>query len=163
MASKIEWTEETWNPTVGCDKISEGCKNCYAITMANRLAHIPNMTALYMDTVTTTAAGKHNWTGVVKVAESNFDKPFRFKKPTTFFVDSMSDLFHKDVPMHVIADVFAIMYLNKHHKFQVLTKRAERLLILNTDEFKEAYHKACNAMHDKYIGNLEQEMYQYRG
>jgi len=161
MPSKIEWTEETWNPVVGCDKISAGCRDCYAIRMAWRLAHIPKMKELYGDVVKKGENGKPNWTGVVKESESALDYPLRLKNPTVFFVDSMSDLFHAKLSIYTIAKVFAIMYLTPHHTYQILTKRADRLLLLKTDEFKEAFHEACNEMHHKYIKPLEQELYFY--
>lgn len=125
--SKIEWTGKTWNPIIGCDKVSAGCKYCYAIRMANRLAHIPAMMDLYMDTVTVGANGQPNWTGVVKVSERSMDKPLRTNKPTLFFVNSMSDLFHDAVPFDVVDRVFAIMAICQRHTFQVLTKRAARM------------------------------------
>lgn len=128
MSTGIEWTEETWNPIVGCSKVSEGCKHCYAITMANRLAHIPATVELYMDTVTVGANGMPNWTGVVKVSENAMDKPLRTKKPTMWFVNSMSDLFHDSVPFSVIDKIFAVMGICQQHTFQILTKRPERML-----------------------------------
>lgn len=128
MGTKIQWTEETWNPVVGCGKVSEGCKHCYAITMANRLAHIPAMADLYRDTVTVGANGKANWTGVVKVSEGSMDKPLRYRKPTMFFVNSMSDLFHDAVPFEVVDRVYDIMDACPQHTFQILTKRPERMV-----------------------------------
>lgn len=128
MSTKIEWTQETWNPTIGCDKVSAGCKHCYAIRMAWRLAHNPKMQELYADTVTKGKNGQPNWTGIVKVSEAAMDKPLRYKKPTMFFVDSMSDLFHKEVPFEVMERVFAIMAQCPQHTFQILTKRPERIV-----------------------------------
>lgn len=127
MSTKIEWTQQTWNPTVGCDKVSAGCKHCYAIRMAWRLAHIPAMKELYGDTVKKGANGEPNWTGVVKVSEAAMDKPLQFKKPTMFFVDSMSDLFHESVPFEVMDRVFDIMDACPQHTFQILTKRPGRM------------------------------------
>ncbi len=147
--TKIEWTEETWNPVVGCSKVSEGCKNCYAITMANRLAHIHATTELYMDTVTKTAGGLLNWTGVVNVSEGAMDKPLWTRKPTMFFVNSMSDLFHESVPFEVIHRVFAVMALCPQHTFQILTKRADRMA--------EYFKKYENGIGDK----IENRVYQY--
>jgi len=126
--SKIEWTMQTWNPVVGCDKVSEGCKNCYAITMAHRLMHMPASKDKYAGTVEKTAGGKLNWTGKVNLDHSALQKPLNTKKPTTFFVNSMSDLFHEDVPFEFIMEVFFIMQKCPQHTFQILTKRPKRMV-----------------------------------
>jgi protein gp37 len=116
--SKIEWTESTWNPVTGCTKISEGCKNCYAERMALRLK----------------AAGSPNYTNGFKVTlhPHALEIPLRWKQPRTIFVNSMSDLFHKDVPFHFISKVFDVMRRASHHRFQILTKRSGRLLKLSS-------------------------------
>ncbi|WP_447727259.1 DUF5131 family protein [Sphingomonas koreensis] len=137
-ASKIEWTERTWNPIVGCSIHSAGCTNCYAMKMAGRLAAIaiaysennigePGPTDHYVGTTVKTKAG-FVWSGEVNVApESILMEPLRRKKATTWFVNSMSDLFHESVPDDVIDRVFAVMALCPQHRFQVLTKRADRM------------------------------------
>ena len=134
--SKIEWTEQTWNPIVGCSLESPGCTNCYAMKMAGRLALMG--TAHYAGTTQKTKAG-FVWTGKINVApDSILLAPLKRGKPTTYFVNSMSDLFHPDVPDAVIDRVFAVMALcgpqvlpnGKHwpgHIFQVLTKRSARM------------------------------------
>jgi protein gp37 len=111
--SSIEWTEATWNPVTGCTKISEGCRNCYAHTMAKRLHAMGNPryekgfeVTLHLDLI---------------------DLPLRWKKPRVIFVNSMSDLFHKDVPLEFIKAVFETMENAPWHTFQVLTKRSDRL------------------------------------
>ena len=111
--SKIEWTESTWNPITGCTKISDGCKNCYAERMANRLHNM----------------GNPRYTNGFKVTlhEDLLDKPLSWKKPAMIFVNSMSDLFHKDVPLDYIQKVFKSMTNAYWHTFQVLTKRGDRL------------------------------------
>jgi protein gp37 len=112
--SKIEWTGKTWNPIVGCTKVSAGCKNCYAEVMHGRL----------------TAMGQPKYADpfrTVRTWPAHLDIPLRRKKPTDYFVNSMSDLFHKDVPNEYIAAVFGVMAACPQHTFQVLTKRAERL------------------------------------
>ncbi len=111
--SKIEWTQNTWNPVTGCNKISEGCKHCYAETMSRRLK----------------AMGVEKYKNDFKVTlhEDSLEAPLKWKKPRTVFVNSMSDLFHKDVPLEFIQKVFEVMGKASQHKFQVLTKRAERL------------------------------------
>ena len=116
--SKIEWTESTWNPVTGCTKISEGCKNCYAERMALRLK----------------AAGSPNYANGFQVTlhEHSLEIPLRWKQPRTIFVNSMSDLFHKDVPFDFISKVFDVMHLASQHRFQILTKRSDRLLKLSS-------------------------------
>src|SRR5581483_10160075 len=108
--SAIEWTEQTWNPIVGCSIVSPGCTNCYAMAMA---ARIDKMTlASHYEGLTKTVNGKQVWTG--KLARANdhiFNAPLRRKKPTTYFVNSMGDLFHEDVPVEWIDRVFAVMGL----------------------------------------------------
>lgn len=162
MATKIEWTEATWNPVVGCDKVSEGCKNCYAIRLAYRLMHLPATKEKYAGTVERTASGNMNWTGKINIDRASLGKPFTFSKPTTFFVNSMSDLFHEEIDISFSAEVFAVMFLTPQHTYQVLTKRAEKMQSdLKDPAFMQAFWKACNYLHDKYINPLEQEMYSY--
>jgi len=116
--SLIEWTEKTWNPLTGCDKVSPGCKNCYAERMTKRLK----------------AMGSSNYKNGFQLTchPHALSIPYSWKKPCTVFVNSMSDLFHKDVPEEFILKVFATMELNQLHQFQVLTKRSERLLELSS-------------------------------
>lgn len=115
--SAIEWTESTWNPVTGCTKISPGCKHCYAERMAERLK----------------AMGQRNYANgfELTVHEHAVELPLRWKKPQRIFVNSMSDLFHKDVPVEFIQRVFAVMRRANWHQYQVLTKRSERLLELD--------------------------------
>lgn len=111
--SKIEWTEATWNPVVGCTKLSAGCKHCYAEIMARRLQAMG-------------VPGYEHGFKKVKVIQSRLDEPLRRKKPTVYFVNSMSDLFHIQVPESFIEKVFDTMSFAHQHTFQVLTKRADR-------------------------------------
>jgi Bacteriophage protein gp37 len=115
--SKIEWTKETWNPVTGCTKFSAGCANCYALTFARRLK----------------AMGNPRYSNGFNVTIHNdlFLKPYEWKKPKLVFVNSMSDLFHEDVPDEVILKLFDIMNQNTIHTFQILTKRANRLAELS--------------------------------
>jgi protein gp37 len=115
--SSIEWTEATWNPITGCDKISPGCKHCYAERMARRLK----------------AMGQPNYINGFDLTlhENTLDAPLRWKKPQRIFVNSMSDLFHKDVPTEFILRVFDVMTKATWHHFQILTKRSDRLLELS--------------------------------
>jgi protein gp37 len=112
--SSIEWTESTWNPVTGCNKISPGCKHCYAERMAKRLQ----------------AMGQPNYTNGFELTlhERILELPLMWKKPQTIFVNSMSDLFHENVPVGFIQKVFHIMERAHWHHFQILTKRSDRLL-----------------------------------
>jgi protein gp37 len=111
--SGIEWTETTWNPVTGCTKISPGCKYCYAERMAYRLQ----------------AMGQQNYRNGFKVTlhERMLSLPLEWRKPRIIFVNSMSDLFHKDVPTEFIEKTFDVMKKASWHTFQVLTKRSDRL------------------------------------
>ncbi|OGA17728.1 MAG: hypothetical protein A3H32_10665 [Betaproteobacteria bacterium RIFCSPLOWO2_02_FULL_63_19] len=111
--SNIEWTEVTWNPVTGCTKISQGCKHCYAERMAKRL----------------TAMGAERYRNGFEVTlhPDLVDLPRRWRQPRVVFVNSMSDLFHDDVPLAYIQRVFATMRDCPHHTFQILTKRSDRL------------------------------------
>lgn len=128
--SKIEWTEETYNPFVGCTKISEGCKNCYAETMANRLGamYSKNNKLSYLSQYNEVINDKGKWNGKTVFVPYQLRKPYQTKKPTKFFVCSMSDLFHENNSFHDILKVWDVMCENTHHIFQVLTKRPERML-----------------------------------
>lgn len=118
IRSGIEWTESTWNPLTGCTKIGPGCKHCYAERMAKRLQ----------------AMGQPNYANgfELTIHEQVLEIPLGWKTPQIIFVNSMSDLFHKNVPADFIQRVFDVMYRANWHQFQVLTKRAERLLELDT-------------------------------
>jgi protein gp37 len=121
----IEWTDKTWNPIVGCSVVSPGCTNCYAMNMAARLERIG--VAHYDGTTQPSKAGPV-WTGKLALApEHILLEPLRRKKPAMWFVNSMGDLFHEDVPFEWIDRVFAVMALAPQHTFQVLTKRSARM------------------------------------
>jgi protein gp37 len=132
MAGKtgIEWTEDTWNPIVGCSVISPGCTNCYAMKMADRIQRMEaarNRPTPYAGTTTQRKAGPV-WNGTLRQApEATLLQPLRWKRPRMIFVNSMSDLFHDSVPDEWIDQVFAVMALCPQHTFQVLTKRAARM------------------------------------
>jgi protein gp37 len=133
--SNIEWTEETWNPIVGCSIVSPGCARCYAMKMAHRIEAMNleakstgNGHAPQYNGTTKVVNGNAVWTGkLARASEKILTAPLRRKKPTTYFVNSMGDLFHEDCPDEWIDQVFAVMALSPHHTFQVLTKRAERM------------------------------------
>lgn len=115
--SKIEWTEATWNPVTGCSKISDGCLNCYAERMSRRLMLM----------------GQNNYKNGFNITlhPQSLDLPLKWKKSKTIFVNSMSDLFHENIPNSFIYDVFEIMNNATWHNFQILTKRAKRLFKLS--------------------------------
>ncbi|MGX9983915.1 DUF5131 family protein [Methylobacterium fujisawaense] len=122
--SAIEWTEQTWNPIVGCSVVSPGCTNCYAMKMAARLERMGQ--DRYLGLTQPSKAGPV-WTGEMRIVEEALTLPLRRRKPTTWFVNSMSDLFHEGVPDEWIDRVFAVMALCPQHTFQVLTKRPARM------------------------------------
>ncbi len=132
--SSIEWCSASWNPIAGCSKVSSGCKNCYAIKDAHRLAGNPNERISTKYANTTTPNGK-NWTGVVNLDEGALTQPMRWTRPRLIFVNSMSDLFHDSVTDLWIDKVFAVMAMCPQHTFQVLTKRPARMrLYLERDD-----------------------------
>lgn len=132
QTSAIEWTEATWNPVVGCAKVSSGCANCYAERMANRLAAMAKTSqgsgdnsgrkANYVRVVN----AKGQWNGTVYLDESSINDPLGWRNPRLVFVNSMSDLFHEDVPLSFIMRILDVMNRCQRHTFQILTKRPER-------------------------------------
>jgi len=130
--STIEWTQVTWNPIVGCSKVSEGCRHCYAETMSRRLAGMaradlaagrdPGRKVHYMNVID---ARTGDWNRSIALVEGALGDPHRWRRPCTVFVNSMSDLFHADVPLDYIQRVFAVMNECPRHTFQILTKRPE--------------------------------------
>lgn len=120
--TKIEWAAKVWNPTVGCSRVSEGCRHCYAERMAKRLAAMgrPEYQGLLTD--------DGRWNGMVRTLPERLNDPLRWKKPSRIFVDSMSDLFHEDVPDEFIWKVFDTMTRgNRRHTYIILTKRPQRM------------------------------------
>jgi protein gp37 len=122
--SEIEWTDVTWNPVAGCTIASSGCSNCYAMRMAARLQAMGHLK--YRGT-TRKSGGRYVWTGRVNLDESSLSAPLEWRKPKRIFVNSMSDLFHPDVPDHFIELVWNVMAQCPQHHFQVLTKRPDRM------------------------------------
>jgi protein gp37 len=138
--SHIEWTDATWNPVTGCTKISPGCAHCYAERLANRLQ----------------AMGQANYREgfALSLQPHMVDLPLRWKKPKRIFVNSMSDLFHRDVPVDFIKKVFDVMGRAHWHQYQVLTKRSDRLLELSGE---------LNWAPQIWMGvSVENEKYKYR-
>jgi protein gp37 len=139
QTSTIEWTQTTWNPVVGCTKVSPGCKHCYAERMAKRLAAIakaqrdngnnPGRAANYLNVINS----QGRWNNTVYLDDAAVRDPLGWRLPRVIFVNSMSDLFHEDVPLDFIKRVFDVMNACPQHTFQVLTKRPHR-----TAEFADA-------------------------
>jgi len=121
--SHIEWTEMTWNPVRGCTRVSEGCRNCYAERLATRFAGVGQA---YEGLSIMTSSGPR-WTNQVRLVPEVLEQPLRWRQPRVIFVNSMSDLFHADVPLEFIRQVFTVMERCPQHTFQILTKRSERL------------------------------------
>jgi protein gp37 len=142
LQSSIEWTEATWNPVTGCSKISPGCKHCYAERMAHRLQ----------------AIGHPHYRNGFKVAlhEDAIDLPLRWKRPQAIFVNSMSDLYHRDVPLTFIRKVFEVMNQANWHRFQILTKRAERLAELDGKlPWGPHIWQGVTVEHPAYVGRID--------
>jgi protein gp37 len=120
--SAIEWTEATWNPTTGCDRVSSGCDNCYALTLAKRLK------AMGAEKYQSDGDPQTSGPGFgVALHPSTLDLPYRWRRPRLVFVNSMSDLFHAKVPIGFVRDVFAVIADTPQHTYQLLTKRSARL------------------------------------
>ncbi len=146
--SKIEWTDSTWNPVTGCTKISPGCKYCYAEVIAERYRGVPDH--------------PYEQGFDMRLWPQRLELPLRWKKPRRIFVNSMSDLFHPDVPDEFIDGVFETMCRAAHHQFQVLTKRPERM-----SEYVESWDKNFGPLAEKYrniwLGSsIETEKYMER-
>lgn len=140
--SSIEWTESTWNPLTGCTKISPGCENCYAERMASRLQ----------------AMGQPTYRNGFELTlqPQQLDVPLRWRKPQMIFVNSMSDLFHKDMPEAFIQRVFDTMRRAHWHHFQVLTKRADRLAALSPRiDWPHNVWMGASVESEKYVGRVE--------
>ncbi|MBL9085262.1 MAG: phage Gp37/Gp68 family protein [Planctomycetales bacterium] len=132
--TSIEWTEKTWNPVLGCDKVSPGCAHCYAAVMAKRLRAMaladlaagrdPGLKRHYIDVVN----DRGQWTGKLVTIPEKLADPMRAKKPTSYFVNSMSDLFHESVDFAFVDEVLMVAAVTPWHTYQILTKRIERAL-----------------------------------
>jgi protein gp37 len=140
--TKIEWTEATWNPVTGCTKISDGCANCYAANFARRLQAMGNIRY----------ANGFN----VSIHEDLIDLPKTWKSPKKIFVNSMSDIFHDEIPDEVILRIFQTMNECPQHQFQVLTKRPERLIKLNDKiQWTKNIWMGVTIENDKYLSRAD--------
>ncbi len=140
--SEIEWTNSTWNPVTGCSKVSPGCKNCYAERMAKRLQ----------------AMGQPNYVKGFDLAihERVLELPLKWKSPQVIFVNSMSDLFHKKVPLNFIKKVFNTMNRANRHRYQILTKRSKRLLEIDRHlSWAEHIWMGVSVETEKYVGRID--------
>ena len=132
--SPIEWTDATWNPVAGCSLASSGCTNCYAMRMAARLEA---MGVAKYEGLTRKSGGRAKWTGLLRCDEAALSVPYRWRRPRKVFVNSMSDLFHPDVPIDFIRKVWTVMEQTPRHDYQLLTKRPERMCeVLTSGGFK---------------------------
>jgi protein gp37 len=151
--SKIEWTDETWNPLAGCSLVSPGT-NCYAMGFANRLLDKPGS---HYEGTTKRVNGKAVWTGkVTRAPDQILTQPLRWTRPRMVFVNSMSDLFHEDVPDEWIDEIFAVMAMCPQHTFQILTKRPERMRAYCNGTIKEGVI-INNPVFAKYLPPLTKE------
>lgn len=132
--TSIEWTDITWNPVAGCTIATAGCTNCYAMRMAARLEA---MGVEKYAGLTRKSGGRAKWTGRITLDRNSLAVPLTWKKPRRVFVNSMSDLFHPDVPVDFIADVWETMAQTGRHTYQILTKRPDRMAsVLSSSPFK---------------------------
>lgn len=129
----IEWTDATWNPVAGCSIMSAGCTNCYAMRMAARLEA---MGLEKYKGLTRVSGGRRKWTGKLTLDESALLTPLQWRKPKNIFVNSMSDLFHPDVPLEFIQKIWEIMEKTPRHTYQILTKRPDRMAKILNNGFK---------------------------
>lgn len=168
--SNIEWTDQTWNATTGCDRISPGCTNCYALTMAKRLKGMGQ--AKYQNDGDPRTSGPGFG---LTVHPDVLTEPLRWRKPRKVFVNSMSDLFHARVPRQFLARVFAVMAATPQHTYQILTKRPERAARILTDlctcgsghppgeHFRSSMEWAATSHSPTYVPGLKHGIYHRSG
>jgi protein gp37 len=168
--TSIEWTEQTWNPTTGCDRISPGCTNCYALTMAKRLKGMGQ--AKYQNDGDSRTSGPGFG---LTVHPDVLTEPLRWRKPRKVFVNSMSDFFHARVPRPFLARVFAVMAATPQHTYQILTKRPERAARILPDlctcgsghppgeHFRSSMEWAATSHSPTYVPGLEHGIYHRSG
>jgi len=167
--SSIEWTETTWNPLLGCSRVSPGCDHCYAINTATLRAGNPHpkVSGAFAG-LTERRDGRLDWTGAVNLLPERLVQPLKWRKPRRIFVNSLSDLFHESVPDEYIARVFAVMAATPQHTYQILTKRHGRMRNLLRDEcrcggghapgvhFRSSMVWAATPHSDSYVPGLPQ-------
>jgi len=146
--TKIEWTDATWNPIRGCSPVSEGCRNCYAARVAHRFSGPGKPYEGLADW----RGGRAVFNGTIRIVESALDQPPRWKRPRRIFVNSMSDLFHENVPLKVVGRVFSTMISAHRHTFQVLTKRPDRMLEFMLRWTAESERKGLRPADNVWLG-----------
>lgn len=148
--TKIEWTDLTWGPVLGCAKVSPGCDRCFAIRTSHRCAHLPGTSALYAGlTARPDGGGPVDWTGTVRTVPERLHDPLRWRKPRRVFVNSQSDLFHDAVPSPFIAQVFTVMAATPQHTYQILTKRPGRMrAVLSNPGFRDDVANGVRSLAD---------------
>jgi protein gp37 len=151
--SPIEWTEATWNPVGGCTILSPGCTNCYAMRLARRLEAMGQ--SKYAGT-TRVSGSRAKWNGKIVLDESALEIPLKWKTPKIIFVNSMSDMFHEKIPLKFISKVFNVMKQARHHTFQVLTKRADRLAeIASQLPWPDNVWMGVSVESEEYVGRID--------
>ena len=151
MSTQIEWTDETWNPAVGCERVSPGCDNCYAVRVAHREMQPAHVGLTGYDDSGERRPGPF-WTGEVRLLPERLEEPFRWRRPRRVFVGSMTDLFHPAVPDSFIAEVFAVMVAAGQHTYQVLTKRPQRMAALVGDPaFRREVEYLVHTRHETHM------------
>ncbi len=151
--SNIEWTEATWNPVAGCTVLSPGCTNCYAMRLAAQLARMGQKK--YVGT-TRRSGGRAKWNGKIVLDETSLDAPRFWKRGRFIFVNSMSDLFHEDVPIAFIEKVLSTARGTPQHTYQILTKRADRLMKLGLNlSWPENVWMGVSVENSKYTSRIQ--------
>jgi len=153
--SDIEWTDATWNPIVGCSMVSPGCTNCYAMRMAARLEAMGSKPYRGM---TRKSGGRNVWTGKLRLNENAVEAPLGWKRPKKIFVNSMSDLFQDGLAFEDIERIWRVMELAPQHRFQVLTKRPERMrqfLSLRRSHFLRNVWIGASVESSEYVDRIE--------
>lgn len=149
--NSIEWTDVSWNPVRGCSLVSEGCRNCYAMKQAHRF----NGPGHPYEGLTEMGPNGPRWNGKITLIHDALEQPLHWKKPRRIFVNSMSDLFHEDVPDEFIDKVFAVMALCRQHTFQILTKRPVRMRSYLHDSGYRAEMVGIDAEHRSGLDRFE--------
>lgn len=149
--TKIEWTDATWNPIMGCSPVSEGCRNCYAAGIAYRFGQSLNDPYFGL---AERRGGRAVFNGTIAVVDHALTQPLRWRRPRRIFVNSMSDLFHEAVSFDTVDTVFAVMALTPQHTFQILTKRPERMV----KYFKEYDGATRCALIESSVESIFEEM-----
>lgn len=151
----IEWAERVWNFIVGCTIASTGCAGCYAVSECYRKQFHPNESVAekFKDTVRKTAAGQLVWTGNINFSEKALLEPLKVKKASTWFVNSLSDLFHPDVSFDIVDRGMAVMAMTPHHRYLILTKRSDRMAEYFEGDWRSRVSDIINAWPEDQVGH----------